>query len=51
VYAVYVEINVHRIEETAKEHQEEDGFVLEEFSALCDIEAIGASCRYVCLLQ
>ena len=38
-YAVYVEWKVHHIQEVEQD-------VEEEFTALCDIEAIGASCRY-----
>ena len=39
LYAVYVE---HKVE-----YKDPD----EEFSALCDIEAIGASCRYVLVVD
>ena len=44
VYAVYVELKVHNIEEASKER--EDGF-MEEYSSLCDIKSIGASCSQV----
>jgi hypothetical protein len=62
IYAVYVEHKIESIEhkkamarETQQQQQQDElpSFMLEnenveeEFVALCDIEAIGASCRYV----
>ncbi|CAB9509680.1 epoxide reductase complex subunit 1 [Seminavis robusta] len=40
IYAVYVEWKVHHIREAPEEMEE-------EFTALCDIQAIGASCSQV----
>lgn len=47
VYAVYVEVKVHRIIEAANDNDAADEESMEEFSALCDIAAIGASCSQV----
>jgi hypothetical protein len=56
LYAVYVENkishrnNQHQILKENSNEEESDSLLLgepEEFKALCDIEAIGASCRYV----
>ena len=38
IYAVYVEWKMHTMEENQDSMED-------EFSALCDIESIGASCR------
>jgi hypothetical protein len=40
-YAVYVEWKTHHLQEVLVEEGQD------EFTALCDIKAIGASCRYV----
>lgn len=37
-YSVYVEQQIHL-------HRGDDGEGVDEFKALCDIDAIGASCR------
>jgi len=50
LYAVYVEYKVERSRDDhdGEPRQDEEGVVeIEEFKALCDIEAIGASCRSV----
>jgi len=46
LYAVYVERKVERLNEHRSDNAgEEEPAEIEEFTALCDIEAIGASCR------
>ena len=44
VYALYVE---HMTKVHAAQQNDQDKVELEPFTALCDIEQIGASCRWV----